>query len=203
MNKTKHFLNKWVIYGRTYIENSYYNFGENDDISNVYPNIYISNYSTSTNLKILKENRITHIISAIPKYDKPFPELFNYLHIPVYDDDTQHITSHFDKTNKFIEDALNANQSVLIHCMEGRSRSVSIFIAFLIDMIKKRKAHGDYDFKEINSLQEEYNKIVDQQMPNINKLQLMEKIMSYVKTHRQIAEPNSYFMGQLIDRLIS
>ena len=38
----------------------------------------------------------------------------------------------FELTYNFIEDALDRNEKVLIHCMYGRSRSATIMIAYLI-----------------------------------------------------------------------
>ena len=135
-----HILDDVYSYGRTVIENNYFNFADNADFNLVYPNIYIGNYSTSTNLELLQSVGITHILSVIPTFNPPFPEKFKYLHIPAYDDTTQDIKQYFAKTNTFISDVLLEGGKILIHCMVGRSRSVSIFLAFLINII-----HGGFN----------------------------------------------------------
>lgn len=131
-----HILDDVYSYGRTLIENNYFNFSENDDFNLVYPNIYIGNYSTSTNFELLKNVGITHIISVIPTFNPPFSDKFKYLHIHAYDDQTQDLSQYFQNCNAFIENVLNEGGKVLIHCMVGRSRSVTMFLAFLINVIR-------------------------------------------------------------------
>ena len=131
-----HIFDDVYSYGRTLIENNYFNFSENDDFNLVYPNIYIGNYSTSTNLELLKNVGITHIISVIPTFNPPFSDKFKYLHIQAYDDQTQDLSQYFQNCNAFISDVLSEGGKVLIHCMVGRSRSVTMFLAFLINVIR-------------------------------------------------------------------
>lgn len=131
-----HILDDVYVYGRSVIENNYFNFADNDDFNLVYPNIYIGNYSVSTNLELMQSIGISHIISVIPTFNPPFPDKLKYLHIPAYDDESQDITQYFDKCNQFIANVLTEGGKVLIHCMAGRSRSVSIFLAFLINVIQ-------------------------------------------------------------------
>ena len=131
-----HILDDIYVYGRTVIENNYFNLADNADFNLVYPNIYIGNYSTSTNLELLTGLGITHIITVLPTFNPPFPDKFTYLHIPAYDDESQNIIPAFEKTNAFIENALAGKGKILLHCMVGRSRSVCIFIAFLIHVLQ-------------------------------------------------------------------
>ncbi len=53
---------------RIWIENYIVNLDNNTDISKITENIYIGNISTGTNKKLLKENGITHVISALSHY---------------------------------------------------------------------------------------------------------------------------------------
>uniref|UniRef100_A0A6C0F3K7 Tyrosine-protein phosphatase domain-containing protein n=1 Tax=viral metagenome TaxID=1070528 RepID=A0A6C0F3K7_9ZZZZ len=133
-----HIFDDIYAYGRVFIENNYFNLSSNDDFNIVYPNIYIGNYSSSTNLESLTALGITHIISVIPSFNPPFPDKFNYLHIEAYDDESQDMKLHFEKTNKYISDCLTQGGKCLIHCMVGRSRSVSIFMAFIIYIIHNK-----------------------------------------------------------------
>ena len=130
-----HILDDVYSYGRTVIENNYFNFANNDDFNLVYPNIYIGNYSTSTNLELLQNVGITHIMSVIPTFNPPFPDKFKYLHIQAYDDQSQDLSQHFENCNTFIGNVLKDGGKVLIHCMVGRSRSVTLFLGFLINII--------------------------------------------------------------------
>ena len=141
-----HTLDDLYVYGRTVIENNYFNFTNNDDFNMVYPNIFVSNYSTTTNVKLLKDLGITHIISVIPTFNPPEAAMneFTYLHIPAYDDETQDMTKYFQQTNAFISNALGSeNSKILIHCMVGRSRSITILMAFLIHIIQGHFENSD------------------------------------------------------------
>ena len=124
------------VSGRTHIENNYFNLASNEDFNLVYPNIYIGNYSITTNLDLLKGLGITHIISIIPTFNPAFEDQFKYLHIQAYDDEYQDIKQYFDITNEFIKKCLYEGGKLLIHCMAGRSRSVTVLIAFLIFILK-------------------------------------------------------------------
>jgi protein-tyrosine phosphatase len=124
------------VSGRTHIENNYFNLASNEDFNLVYPNIYVGNYSITTNLDLLKGLGITHIISVIPTFNPAFEDKFKYLFIQAYDDNYQDIKQYFDITNEFIKTCLYEGGKILIHCMAGCSRSVSIFIAFLIYILK-------------------------------------------------------------------
>ena len=145
-----HIFDDIYVYGRTLIENNYFNLSENDEFSLVYPNIYIGNYSTSTNLNLLKDLGITHIVSVIPSFNPPFFDKFKYLHIQAYDDESQDIKQFFEISNEFISNCLSEGGKVLIHCMVGRSRSVAICMAFLINIIQ-----GNFHKKSLNL--ENYN----------------------------------------------
>ena len=140
-----HTFSDLYVYGRTMIENNYINLSDNEDFSIMFPNVYVSNYSTSTNLEILQGLGITHIITVIPSFNPPFPDKFKYLHIEAYDDEWQDMTSFFKETNLFIENCLVNNGKVLIHCMVGRSRSMTIFLAFLINMVRCKCEIFDYN----------------------------------------------------------
>jgi protein-tyrosine phosphatase len=49
------------------------------------------------------------------------------------DDENTNLDMVFEDSNKFIDDAFENNGNILIHCMMGRSRSVTIVAAYLIN----------------------------------------------------------------------
>jgi len=157
-----HILDDIYVYGRTVIENNYFNLSDNVDFNLVYPNIYIGNYSTSTNLELLQGLGITHIITVLPTFNPPFPEKFTYLHVQAYDDETQHLEPFFQQTNQFISDALTQRGKLLIHCMVGRSRSVSVFLAFIIHVMQGYFNQSLVDTTSSNDVSNEieYNKFI-------------------------------------------
>jgi protein-tyrosine phosphatase len=130
------YFDELYVSGRTHIENNYFNLASNEDFNLVYPNIYVGNYSITTNLDLLKGLGITHIISVIPTFNPAFEDKFKYLFLHAHDDDYQDIKKYFDNSNEFIKNCLFEGGKVLIHCMVGRSRSVTIFMSFLIYILK-------------------------------------------------------------------
>lgn len=157
-----HIIDDIYVYGRTVIENNYFNLSDNVDFNLVYPNIYIGNYSTSTNLELLQGLGITHIITVLPTFNPPFPEKFTYLHVQAYDDETQNLDSFFQQTNQFIVNVLTQRGKLFIHCMVGRSRSVSVFIAFIIHLIQGNFNQSLVDITGYNDVSNaiEYNKFI-------------------------------------------
>ena len=157
-----HFIDDIYIYGRTLLENNYINLSDTNDFNLVYPNIYIGNYSTSTNFELLKTLGITHIISAIQSFNPPFEDKFHYLHIEAYDDESQDISQYFEISNEFINECLNQGGKVLIHCMVGRSRSVSLFLGFLIYIMHEKFHKKSLNLENNNDIYNsiEYNKFM-------------------------------------------
>ena len=182
-----HIFDDIYVYGRTLIENNYFNLSENDEFNLVYPNIYIGNYSTSTNLKLLKDLGITHIVSVIPSFNPPFLDKFKYLHIQAYDDESQDITQYFELSNEFISKCLNEGGKVLIHCMVGRSRSVSICMAFLIHIIQ-----GHFHKKSLNldNYNDNYNNNNDDDIYNSVEYNKFIKINNNTKKKVSYNETN-------------
>jgi len=163
-----HFFDDIYVYGRTLLENNYINLADTDDFNLVYPNIYIGNYSTSTNYELLKTLGITHIISAIPSFNPPFEDKFNYLHIESYDDESQDMTKYFEISNEFINECLNQGGKILIHCMVGRSRSVCLFLGFLIYIMQGRFHKKSLNLENNNDIYNsiEYNKFIKDNKKN-------------------------------------
>ena len=165
-----HFIDDIYIYGRTLLENNYINLSDTDDFNLVYPNIYIGNYSTSTNYDLLKTLGITHIISAIPTFNPPFEDKFKYLHIEAYDDESQDITQYFEISNEFISECLSQGGKLLIHCMGGRSRSITLFLSFLIYIMQERFHKKSLNLENNNDIYNsiEYNKFIKNNIKKSN-----------------------------------
>ena len=97
--------------------------------------LYISGYRSAFDDKLLKELGITHIINC-SGLRNAFPEQFQYLRIDISDDKDEDIKKYFNKSAKFITNAFVNRGKVLVHCVAGKSRSVSIVVSFLC---KKRR----------------------------------------------------------------
>lgn len=95
-------------------------------------NIFIGNQKSSTDLVVLQNYDITHIINCASTDCPSLHSSINYYNIPISDDMASSITPYLSDTCKFIKNSIENGRKVLVHCEEGRSRSASIIIAYLI-----------------------------------------------------------------------
>ena len=114
-----------------------------DHFSQVVERLYIGDYFTAMNFKILADHNITHILVCGEELDCRYPEEFTYKHLLISDTCKTPIYGYFDEANKFIEEGIQRG-GVLVHCAQGRSRSASFVISFLMKHkeIKYKKAFG-------------------------------------------------------------
>jgi protein-tyrosine phosphatase len=113
---------------RTILDNE--NIFEADEILN---GLYIGNILSVYDKTRLQDIGITHIISVIEGFVPPYPDDFNYLVINALDNESTKIIKNFESSTSFINDAFENEGKVLVHCMAGRSRSVTIVAAYIID----------------------------------------------------------------------
>ncbi|KAF9179950.1 hypothetical protein BGZ50_006573 [Haplosporangium sp. Z 11] len=98
----------------------------------VAPSLFLSGSQPAESKEYLKENGITHIIQVADLALPRFPGSFVYKCIPVPDMDETNLIKHFPDTYKFIHDAIGNGGKVLVHCMAGASRSVTIVCAYMM-----------------------------------------------------------------------
>ena len=98
--------------------------------------LFLGDVNDAKNVEALRKEGITHIISCCPERREMIPEVEGicYLYVDVADKIGQDISSYFDVTFKFIENALRESEftKVLVHCASGISRSATIVISFLM-----------------------------------------------------------------------
>ena len=58
---------------------------------------------------------------------------FKYLNLQVQDEKTEDAKKHFRATNRFIQEALDNGGKVLVQSVEGRSRSSTFVLAYMIN----------------------------------------------------------------------
>jgi atypical dual specificity phosphatase len=76
---------------------------------------------------------ITHVLSVMPgSVQLPKSASAQVLQIPIRDQPFEELAAHLAKTTAFINDALKRRGSVLVHCVQGMSRSASVVSAYLI-----------------------------------------------------------------------
>jgi predicted protein tyrosine phosphatase len=91
------------------------------------------NYTYDT--EFLKEYNIKHIITILESEHKTKAMIdlhISHVSIKLNDSMFEPIYDVFDFTTNYIHNALKKNESVLVHCFAGISRSPTIVIAYLI-----------------------------------------------------------------------
>jgi protein-tyrosine phosphatase len=117
---------------RVWLENHGVNLDDTEDISKISDSIFISNISTTTNRNILKSYGITHILSVVSTMTPLYPDDFSYKHVVAYDNEEFNLTPEFTNCARYIQSVISSGGKILVHCVKGASRSVSIVMAYLI-----------------------------------------------------------------------
>ena len=102
-----------------------------DDINEIIPGLYMSDYQTADNLEVLTRLGITHIVT-VTKLPLKNKDKFTCMQIEIDDQSGEDIKSHFKAANKFIDNAIENFGVVLVHCAAGVSRSGAIVCSFLM-----------------------------------------------------------------------
>jgi protein-tyrosine phosphatase len=100
----------------------------------ILPYLYLGNMEIAKNKETLERYNIRYVINVtknLPNYFKDDAE-FNYLRIAVDDTCSHNLAEHFPTAISFIERAREEKCAVLVHCLAGISRSVTICLAYLM-----------------------------------------------------------------------
>lgn len=98
--------------------------------SQITRNMYVGNAQDAQNLELLKALKIKCIINVTSSH--PQTRGFKNLVIRVSDEASSDIARYFDETNSFIDTAAKRDWNVLVHCIQGVSRSCSVALAYLV-----------------------------------------------------------------------
>lgn len=102
-------------------------------IDEVTENLSISDIYAAKNAKLLAEHGITHILSLLSFATiEPVPSGVRNLKLDILDYEDENILDEFKITNRFIDEALEKEGKVLIHCQAGISRSSTVLCAYLM-----------------------------------------------------------------------
>ncbi|XP_067144325.1 dual specificity protein phosphatase Mpk3-like [Centruroides vittatus] len=132
----------------------------------IIPWLFLGNADNSTDLDALKKYKIRYILNVTPNLPNTFQQDdlgIKYMQIPIQDDWSQKISQFFTDAIAFIDEGRDRNQGVLVHCLAGISRSVTITLAYLMhtlnlslndayDLVKKRKNNISPNFNFMEQL---------------------------------------------------
>jgi len=95
--------------------------------------LYLGGYRNSSNLKELTvRTQIGYILNVSIECQNSFPGEFVYRKYDLEDITGQDIIQHFEEASEFIEEARKNTKNILVHCIQGMSRSASFVIAYLM-----------------------------------------------------------------------
>ncbi|XP_041976683.1 dual specificity protein phosphatase Mpk3-like isoform X2 [Aricia agestis] len=101
----------------------------------ILPNLYLGNSANSEDCDALARHNIKYVLNVTPDLPNAFEAEgcgINYLKIPIADHWSQNLAVHFPQAIRFIEEAMSARCGVLVHCVAGVSRSVTVTLAYLM-----------------------------------------------------------------------
>jgi protein-tyrosine phosphatase len=104
------------------------NIREYPGVSEIIPNLYLTGLE-NVNDYVFQKYNIKHVVSVMANA----PQLtINQKIIPILDTKDQHISQYFDSSYEFIENAIQNNECVLVHCYAGISRSSTIVASYIM-----------------------------------------------------------------------
>ena len=106
---------------------------QSSHITEIINKIYIGSYSNAKDEKELESNNIKYILNCASECNNIFEDKIKYLKLEIKDQNDFPIQDFFEKGAQFIHESLLCNDgNILIHCMQGKSRSTTILMAYLI-----------------------------------------------------------------------
>lgn len=102
-------------------------------MNKVLPGLYVGNYRDSKDAVQLDRYHISHIVAIHDSARKLHPDK-HYLCVLASDTPDQNLAQYFPLCNDFIHAARLRGGSVLIHCLAGMSRSVTVTIAYIMSV---------------------------------------------------------------------
>ncbi len=160
--------------------NTVNNLANIDNYNLIIPNLYLGNIKGANNLKFLKKKNIQAIVNCTE--NEPFHEYFEdklKLRLSINDsldeDNMNKFKDEIMKAINFIDQSINENKNVYVHCYWGLMRSATVVTGYLmkkyklsmedaIDIVKEQRPmalSSIYNFNEILKVLEDELKEVN------------------------------------------
>ncbi|KAJ9140104.1 hypothetical protein P3X46_030786 [Hevea brasiliensis] len=113
--------------------------GNTEKPSLITNSLFIGGALAARSIYTLQHVGITHILclcaNEIGQSDSQYPDLFEYRNYSICDNEDANISTIFEEASDFIDRVESIGGRVLVHCFEGKSRSATLVLAYL--MLKK------------------------------------------------------------------
>ncbi|CAI5516785.1 unnamed protein product [Closterium sp. Naga37s-1] len=94
--------------------------------------LYLGSIGAAHNRDLLKRSNVTHVLTVANSILPAHPRDFHYTLINVLDSPEVDLISRFQECFAVIDTAKAAGGCALVHCFAGRSRSVTVVVAYLM-----------------------------------------------------------------------
>eukprot|EP00270_Netrium_digitus_P018637 TRINITY_DN7117_c0_g1_i1.p1 TRINITY_DN7117_c0_g1~~TRINITY_DN7117_c0_g1_i1.p1 ORF type:complete len:208 (+),score=61.68 TRINITY_DN7117_c0_g1_i1:235-858(+) len=96
-------------------------------------NLFLGGLAAAVNKPKLQDLGVTDILTVADGLGPPrFPDVFKYTVVEVDDAVSENLAAHFDHCFSAIDDARSHGRGILVHCLAGMSRSVTVVVAYLM-----------------------------------------------------------------------
>jgi len=137
------------------------------DLVEILPRLFLGGEKEASNLDLLKKHKISHVLNVTHDRPNAFAHVtdFTYKNLPVEDNWKANLADLFPEAFSFIDEGRENGHGVLVHCLAGVSRSVTVTIAYLMsaqglnlneayDFVKARKSNVSPNFNFMGQLLE-------------------------------------------------
>ncbi|XP_071755035.1 dual specificity phosphatase 28 [Centroberyx gerrardi] len=139
--------------------------------------LFISNGRSACSDELIHQEAVTLCINVSKQ--QPFPASgVATLRIPVYDDPNEDLYSHFDRCADAIQEEANRGGRSVVYCKNGRSRSATVCVAYLM---KHRKLSLTDAFQKVKTARH----VID---PNPGFMAQLERYEQELKNRRGQAD---------------
>ncbi|XP_033122753.1 dual specificity protein phosphatase 1-like, partial [Anneissia japonica] len=94
--------------------------------------LFQGNMKQAENKEMLLAIGITHIVNVTLEMKNLFPDEFVYLRIAVEDELSSNLRPRLSQAADFIADAIRHGGRVMVHCVQGVSRSSTVTLSFMM-----------------------------------------------------------------------
>jgi len=99
------------------------------------PGLYLGSVEAANDIETLKELGITHVLTLGCKPTRTDPDIKNKF-LDITDHPLTNILLHFDECFDFMDEALQNDGGILVHCHLGQSRSPAIIMGYMMNRLQ-------------------------------------------------------------------